>query len=238
MKNRLEKYLWLVIIFSAAVIFVIKFGGPRLLRSYIQNGIGDCVKIPILCMAPQDIQENLTLDNNYIQQLIPVQLPKTEVRVPKGFKVIEELVAKPYYKRKKLPKLEPVIYLLYQPPDFFINLFPQVKKSGIHNNYEFMRSLMHASESKIDNLNDAFFIIMKSIFTPDLGDQHNVKMLQFKWNDNNYFINYNLTGRTYFFDCTIITKNDDFFKVYIKDEKRELDLAKVFSILSTLSHSA
>jgi len=235
MKKKATKRVLLTLILCAAIIFVLKFGLPQLLRAYIATGIGDCVKIPILCMSPQDTTETFTVDKTYTQQLIPHKFPKTEISVPKGFRVVQELIAKPYYKKKKSRSVEPVIYVLHQPPGFFINLFPQVKNSGIKDNYEFMRSLMGASESKINSVNDAFFVILKSIFTPDLGDQRTVKMVQFKSNERNYFLNYNLTGPAYFFDCTILTKEGDFFKVYIKDKFKTLDLNKVFSIISTVT---
>ena len=98
-----------------------------------------------------------------------------------------------------------------------------------------MFNLLHANESGINSVNDAFFVILKSIFTPDLGDQKTVKMIQFKSDARNYFLNYNLTGPAYFFDCTILTEEGDFFKVYIKDNFKTLDLNKVFSIISTIS---
>jgi len=125
--------------------------------------------------------------------------------------------------------------LIHQPPEFFPKLFPQVKAFGIDNNYKFMRSLMYARESEINNLTDVFFVILKSILTPDLGDQRTVKMIQFKFEERDYFINYNLAGAVNFFDCSIIAKNGEFFKVYIKDTRKELDLDKVLSIISTIN---
>ncbi len=235
MKSRLIKWLLLLVVFAALITFVMRFGLPQLLRAYIQIGIGDCSKIPILCMEPQEAPEIPTIDKNYAQELIPLKFPKTEISVPRGFKAVEELVARPYYKKKKMRNGEPVIYLIHQPADFFIKLFPQIKNFGITTNYEFMRSLMHARESTISNIDDAFFVILKSVFTPDLGDQRAVKMIQFKSDDKNYFINYNLSGPVYFFDCTILPESGDFFKVYIKDTRATLDLNKVFSIISTVS---
>ncbi|MDO8662661.1 MAG: hypothetical protein Q7K98_05520 [Candidatus Omnitrophota bacterium] len=235
MRNKLKKWFLIFIVLIAMTAFAVKFGLPQLLRSYISIGIGDCVKIPILCMEPQETQMAMAVDKNCILEFIPHEFPKTKICVPKGFKVVQELVAKPYYKKKKLRNGEPVIYLLHQPPDFFAKLFPQVKKMGINTNYEFMRSLMHARESNIGSVNDAFFVILKSIFTPDLGDQRMVKMIQFRFEERGYFVNYNLSGPVNFFDCSVISKEGDFFKIYIKDTRKELDLDKVFSIISTIS---
>ena len=234
MKNRLLKWLLFLLVLSGLIAFVVRFGLPQVMRAYISIGIGDCSKIPILCMEPKETEANFTIDKTCILEFIPLDFPKTKICVPKGFKVVQELVQKPYYKKQKRRGGEPVIYILHQPPGFFIKLFPQVKKFGITSNYEFMRSLMHARESNINNLDDAFFVILKSIFTPDLGDQRSAEMIQFSLGERDYFVNYNLTGPVNFFDCSIITKEGDFFKVYIKDMRKELDLKKVLSIISTI----
>jgi len=235
MKNALIKFLLKAIVLGLACAFVIKFAAPQILRAYIQIGIGDCSKIPILCLAPQEPPVLLAIDKNYAQELIPLEFPKTRISAPKGFKVVQELVKKPYYKKKRPRNAEAVIYILHQPAGFFINLFPQVKQVGIKDNYEFMRSLMCARQTEINNLKDAFFVILKSIFTPDLGDQRTAKMIRFKSEERNYFINYNLSGPVNFFDCSIITESGDFFKVYIKDTGKVLDLNKAFTIASGIS---
>jgi len=233
MRNKLVEWFLFIAVLTLAVAFVIKFGASQVLRAYIQTGIGNCEKIPILCMAPQEIELTFTADKDYLQELVALSFPKTKISVPKGFKVVQELVKKPYYKKRKQPKEEAVIYIIHQPPGYFIKLFPQVKKLGINSNYEFFRALIYSRESGIHNLSDAFFVILKSIFTPDLGDQRAVKMIQFKSGGRDYFINYNLSGPVNLFDCCIITKNGDFFKIYIKDTAKALDLEKVFSIIST-----
>lgn len=235
MKNALIKFLLNAIVLGLACAFVIKFAAPQILRAYIQIGIGDCSKIPILCLAPQEPLVLLAIDKNYAQELIPLEFPKTRISAPKGFKVVQELVKKPYYKKKRPRNAESVIYILHQPAGFFINLFPQVKQVGIKDNYEFMYSLMSARQAEINNLKDAFFVILKSIFTPDLGDQRTAKMIQFKSEEKNYFINYNLSGPVNFFDCSIITESGDFFKVYIKDTGKVLDLNKAFTIASGIN---
>ncbi|MDD5196400.1 MAG: hypothetical protein WC937_03465 [Candidatus Omnitrophota bacterium] len=237
MKNALIKLLLYIIVSALAAAFVIQFALPQVLRAYIQTGIGSCSSIPILCMAPEDTQAVFKKDGQYAQELIPLEFPKTKLSVPKGFKVVEELVKKPYYKKKGPRTAEAVIYILYEPADFFIKLFPQVKEAGIKDNYAFMRSLMSAQETKVNNINDAFFVILKSIFTPNLGDQRDVKMIQFKSEGQSYFINYNLSGAINFFDCSIITQSGDFFKIYIKDTGKVLDLNKAFTIASGVSPS-
>lgn len=234
MKKRLAKFLSLVFIFILAIGFVVKFGLPGILKAYIQAGVGSCSAIPILCMAPEAEEINFTADKDYIQGLIPYRFPRLEIYLPRGFKVVQELIKKPYYK-KRVPLSEPVIYLLRQDPDFFITLFPQVKKINIDNNYLFLKQIMFAQESKLANLNDVFFLIMKSIFIPDLGDQRRVKMICFRQEDKTGFINYNLSRSINYFDCNVIAKNGDFFKIYIRDTRRELDLDKVIAIISTLS---
>ena len=52
--NRFIKYLGITIALSLSIVFVIKFAGPNLLIQYISYGIGDCKKIPILCMEPEE----------------------------------------------------------------------------------------------------------------------------------------------------------------------------------------
>ena len=93
---------------------------------------------------------------------------------------------------------------------------------------------MSAKINEVKTLNDAFFIIMKGIFTPDLGDQTKVKMARFVTNDKKGFINYNLSKKENFFDCNIFDEEKNFFKIYIKDRRAALDLEKVFTIISTV----
>jgi len=93
---------------------------------------------------------------------------------------------------------------------------------------------MFAKFNDIKTLTDAFFVIMKGIFIPNLGNQNNVKMIQLSIGDKRGFINYNLAKPENYFDCDIFNKNGDFFKVYIKDKGARLDLETVFAIISTL----
>jgi hypothetical protein len=126
----------------------------------------------------------------------------------------------------------PTIYVLYEPPDFFIDLFPQLKKQGISDNYGFIKRIMFAKSKEVKNLTDTFFMIMKGIFTPDLGDQKNVRMVEFKLADKKGFINYNLGKPDNYFDCNVISNAGDFFKIYIKDKGATLDLNQVLAIIS------
>ncbi|MFH0791515.1 MAG: hypothetical protein V2A64_07800 [Candidatus Omnitrophota bacterium] len=234
MKPRLTKWLLLSFIFILAFGFIAKFGTPKILKAYIETGIGSCLSIPILCMAPEENEINFNLDKAYIQELIPFTFPRTKIYAPKGFKIVQELIEKPFYKKRRQQN-EPVIYILHQEPDFFIKLYPQVRKAGIDNNFLFLKHIMFAQESKLINLSDAFFVIMKGIFIPDLGDQRLAKMIQIKVQEKKCFINYNLSKSGNYFDCNIVDQNGDFFKVYIKDTRMSLDLNKVVSIISTIS---
>ena len=93
---------------------------------------------------------------------------------------------------------------------------------------------MNATFDKTENISDAFFIIMKSVFTPDIGNQKIAKMIRFKIEDKDGFINYTMTKPDNYFDCNILDTKGNFFKVYIKDIGGRLDLNKVFAIISTV----
>lgn len=234
MKGALNKIILIIFTLIVCIAFVIKFAGPRLLRLYVEAGMGGCQNQPIFCISPgqEIISENI--DKEYLKGLVLYKFPKMEIYAPKEFIVIKELISKVYYKKNKREEQGSVIYLLYQKPYFFLKLFPQLYKQGIQNDYEFIEHAMHAKVSGIKNMTDAFFVIMKSVFTPDLGDQSNVKMIRFNIADKRGFINYNLAKSGNYFDCNIINKLGDFFKVYIKDKYARLDLEKVLTIISTL----
>jgi hypothetical protein len=236
MKKRLRKFFFFLVIFVLAVLALAKFSGHLFLRMYVTAGIGNCRKIPVLCMAPSETIVNPEIDRGYIEQLIPYDFPKISVSLPKGLAVVQETIKKVYYKRKKRDYTERVVYILCQPRNFFVDLYPQMKKQGIPDNFEFIRRTMHANTQLIKNVGDAFFVIMKGIFIPYLGDQKNVKMVAFQLGDKKGFINYNLSHT--FFDCNIVNKNGDFCKIYIKDDTASLDLNKVFSVISTVRGKA
>ena len=234
-KKTFGNLISITVMFLLGIFFLIKFGGPPFLRLYLETGIGDCKTIPILCMAPGENLINLGTDKEFIGKLLPYDFPKLSIRIPRGFIVVQETIKKVYYKKKKRGQAGDVIYLLHEPPYFFTTIFPHLKNAGVTNDREFLYRTMHAKLGEVKGLSDAFFVIMKSIFTPDLGDQNSVKMAYAVIADKSGFINYNLSPDTHYFDCNLIDKNGDFFKIYIKDKSAKLDLIKVFSIISTLS---
>lgn len=234
MKKRALKYILIAVVLSSALLFVAKFGGPALLKAYVKTGIGNCWTMPLFCFVPEKEIMNPHIDKTYIQELLPYAFPGIEISIPKGFTVIKGKITKVYYKKRKFDAKSPVIYLLYQKPKFFVNLFPQVKKQGVESNYNFVTRTMTAKVQDINNITDAFFVIMKSIFTPNIGDQANIKMVKFESADNKGFITYDLSPSGNYFDCDVISSDDTFFKIYIKDKGATLDLDKVLAIISTL----
>lgn len=233
-KDVCGKYITIAIVFLFALAFVVKFAGQSILRLYIETGIGSCHKIPILCMTPQEEIINPTINKEYSAELLPYKFPKMEICLPKGFAVVQEGIKKIYYKKRKEQHSGAVIYLLREEPNFFVNLFPRLNRQGIIDDYEFIKRTMYAKLRDVKNLTDAFFVIMKGIFTPDLGDQKNVKMAQFRIADKKGFINYTLSHSENYFDCNIIDNDNNFFKIYIKDSGATLDLNKVLTIISTV----
>ena len=233
-KNIYGKYITIVIIFLFALVFVVKFAGQSILRLYIEAGIGSCLKIPILCMTPQEEIINPAINKEYSLELLPYDFPKMTICLPKGFAVVQEGIKKIYYKKRKYQHSGAVIYLLREEPNFFLNLFPQLNKQGIIDDYEFIKRTMYVKLKDVKSLTDAFFVIMKGIFTPDLGEQKNVEMAQFRIADKKGFINYTLSHSENYFDCNIIDAGNSFFKIYIKDKGATLDLNKVLTIISTV----
>lgn len=234
MKHKRANFIYTVIIFILAITFVIYFSGPNILKSYIEIGIGSCAKIPMLCKIPTQEIINPAIDKVYLSTLIPHKFSKLSIFVPKDFTVIQELEKKPYYKKRLNHHRESTIFTFRQDPGYFIKLFPQVKGAGITNNYDFIKRLAFAQIDGIKNLSDAFFVILKSIFTPDMGDQNKVISASFTMPDRKGFINYNLFDKNYYFECNVISASGDFFKVYIKDNGAKLDLKEIFAIISTL----
>jgi len=234
MKYKTTKFISIFVLLILGLIFVIAFGGPNILRAYIETGIGGCSKIPILCKIPAQDILSPKIDKEYANNLIPYKFSKLTIAVPKGFSVVQELEKKTYYKKRLNQHKDSIIYTFHQEPGYFTKLFPQVKKIGIYNNYEFIKRLTYAQTNKIKDIPDAFFVILKSIFTPDIGDQNKSIIASFTMPDRKGFISYNLFDKEYYFDCNIITDTDDFFKVYIRDAKATLDLNETLAIISTL----
>jgi len=235
-KHFLSKFFLITVFLVLALAFIVKFGGPPLLRSYIEAGIGTCETIPILCMAPQGTIINPPVTEICLISLLPANdLPKLSICVPKNFTVVQEKVTKIYYKKrnKKQKLYDNVIYLLYEKPGFFTGLFPQLKPLGITDDYEFIKRAMFAKTSNVNTLVDAFFVIIKGIFIPDMGKQENVKMSQFTIQDKYGFINYNLAKSDNYFDCNFFNKEGEYFKIYIRDKDAKLNLETIFAIIST-----
>lgn len=234
MKDKTRRIILNIILLLVTLAYLEKFGKAPLLRTYIELGIGNCQKIPILCILPEREIINPKINKEYLAKLVPYNFPETEIYMPKGFTVIKEEIKRAYYKNKRRKHKDAAAYLLYEKPDFFIGLFPQVKKQGIKNDYTFLSRTMYACPKGINNLTDTFFVIMKTIFTPDLGDQKNAKMVKFSIGDKKGFVTYNLGSTENYFDCNIIDEQKGFFKIYIKDKEAALDLDKVLAIISTV----
>jgi hypothetical protein len=232
-KKKLSQFITSTVVLILALLFVIKFGGPSLLRAYVQNGIGNCQKIPILCLSPESKITNPAIDEDFKKGLALYSFPKMQAYLPKGFNVVQEEKKEFYYTRDARKYSGPVIYLLYQDPGFFPELFPQLIKQGVTDNYIFISRIMAAETARIQNLTDAFFAIMKAIFTPNLGDQKNIKITKFVMPGYRGYITYNLEKQENYFNCDIIDNEGGFFKIYIKDREKKLDLNKVFTIIST-----
>ena len=231
--NRLLKFISSAIALGLCLGFIIKFAGPNILRQYISYGIGDCKNVPILCMQPDEKTLAPELNQEYIDTLVPQKFPKMSISIPKGFNLVQELIKRRYYKKKRVENA-PTIYLLRQEPAAFIKLYPDVQKQGVRDNFEFIRRLMYANLNKVNNITDAFFTIMKSVFTPDIGPQNIARMAEFKLSEKRGFINYTMAKPNNYFDCNVLDAEGNFFKVYIKDTGNRLDLNKVFAIISTL----
>lgn len=229
-KNILFKTLVLLL----GLFFALRYAGLSLLKLYVESGMGSCKKIPIFCVTPQETVIALDTDENYLLGLPCSELKEIQICTPKEFKLIRQRLTKVYRESKKYRTRAPSIYLLYEEPGFFINLFPQIKKQGITDDYLFIDRLMQARMDEIHNLTDAFFVIMKGVFTPDLGDQSNVRIIKFTSRNFRGFVSYTIGASENYFDCNIIDADRNFFKVYIKDTAKVLDLAKVFMIISTL----
>lgn len=233
MKKKLKKYIYITVVLFFGLLFVIKFAGAAILRLYIESGIGSCKEIPVFCIAPNPKAVNQTINKEYNSGLIEYQLLQVQINAPKEFKVIKQHVTKMHYKKKKLKSKGSVMYLVYEPPGFFTGLFPQLKKEGINNDYEFISRIMNTKMNDVKSLIDAFFMVMKGIFIPDLGDQHNVEIVRFAGEKQKGFIGYNLNEKENYFNCDIIM-DEGYFKVYIKDSMKNLDLEKVLSMISTI----
>jgi hypothetical protein len=234
MKEKFSKILTIALVLIGTLGLLVWLGGPMLLKNYIKMGIGDCKKIPILCMLPND--EVLVPDINpeTAKQYIEYSFPKMSVKAPKGFSVVQEMIKRFYYDKKTRKNSRSIIYVLYEEKGYFPQLFPEARKAGINSNYDFIKRTMNSQPQNIKSISDAFFVIMKSIFIPDVGNQKNAVMTRFRIGEKNGFITYNLDKSGNFFSCDMADNTDTYFKVYVKDTDAKLGLNDVFAIISTL----
>jgi hypothetical protein len=234
-KNNFFSYFILALVLIACVGFVIYQAGPNLLRLYVRLGIGISEHQPLFCLAPGQEVIRGEVDQAYKNELKPYVYADMQFLAPKEFTIVKEIIKRYYYKKHRRQEHGGNIYILHEPPGYFINLFPDITKMGVNDDYDFFTRTMNAKTIEISNFTDAFFTIIKSLFTPYLGDQKNLKMARFVISNKRGFITYNLCKEGNFYDCNVfINDAGDYFKVYIKDTSKLLDLNKVFTIVSTV----
>ncbi len=234
LRKRLLKYFLIALFVTFGLVYAIKQGGPATLRLYIESGIGNCIEIPIMCVSPEDKFHEAKLDSEFIVGLHEYQLDQIHIHTPEGFKVVKQKITMQYYKKKKDKTKGSTIYIVQKPVDFFVILFSDVTKNSIKNDYDFVSRVMNAKINRIMNLQDAFFVIMKGIFTPDLGEQASVRIVKVKVGKFNGFISYNYDPLGNYFDCNLLEEGGGYYKVYIKDKAKKLNLDDVVSIISTI----
>ena len=233
MRNFLTRTLTYAIVLVLALAYVVKFGGPSFLQLYIRSGIGDCVNLPLLCRVPEKEIKDPALDKEFLGQMIPYSFEDMQVSLPREFAVVKQNFSKLFYK-KPGSRRDSVIYLLCEKPNFFVNLFPVLKRKGITNDYEFWSKAMRADYNKTKSLLDLFFIIIKSIFTPCTAGQADIRLLAFETPQHKGFITYSLSKRSNLFDCNMVNTRGEYFKIYIKDIRSQLHLKQIFTIISTV----
>lgn len=235
MKQKILSRALLFVILFLIFDFVAKFAGPELLKSYIASGIGTCQQNPVLCIVPEQEKLHFTSDKAFQSTLVPFRMPGVELYAPRRFTVIKERIKKVYYKRQRRVHKGQSIYVLSQPPDFFLDLFPQYRARGIQDDHQFFSRVMHAQLSAIEGTSDAFFVVIKSLFTAGLGEeQSGVKIVEFEGEGKKGFIAYNKSAGVNYFDCNIFTQDRQFFKLFVRDESLELGLQDVLTIISTV----
>ena len=237
MKSKVFKILSIALVLTLALAFVIRLAGPNLLKMYIRAGVGDCTNIPIFCMVPNEQIIRPPIDRGFLEQAVPYKSKNLSVYLPMRFTIVEEIMKKVYYKKHRRLDKGDTVYLLRKGKGFFINLFPQLARQGVGDDFEFIKRVMYARFERINSIADAFFMIMKGIFIPDLGDQRTVRMAYVETDEKKGFINYNFTKDGNFFDCNIIGKDGSFYKMYIKDRGRRLLLPEVITMVNSLDFS-
>ncbi|MCX5715907.1 MAG: hypothetical protein NTV07_03420 [Candidatus Omnitrophica bacterium] len=233
MKNKFARYILIAIVLAPMVIFVAKFGEPSILKTYVRAGMAHSQNLAIFSLEPEPENYNLSVDETFLNKLKRYRLPQMDILLPKNIKAVEGETSITYYKKKPGRSYKPIAYLLYEKPGFFMDLFPHLKKQGITNDHDFLSRTMAAKIDDIKTVTDAFFVIMKGVFTPDMEEQKNLKMIKFSCDGKDGFISYNMDGKTNYFDCNFFDRAGNFFKVYIKDPSASLDLNKICTIIST-----
>jgi hypothetical protein len=234
MKHKIRKFFLLTVLLSLAVVYIARFGGPQLLKFYIKTGMGSCHDQKIFCALPERSYRDPAVDESFLAELKTYTFPEMQIGLPKEVKVVMGDQTRSYYKKRPWKTRGSVAYLLYRAPGFFIGLFPQLRKSGINDDYAFVARMMQARVEDISGIDDSFFVIIKSLFTPDLGSQDEMSIISFTLGEKRGFITFNLEPQTRYFDCNFFDAKDNYFKVYIKDKQAALDLPKVFAIISTV----
>jgi hypothetical protein len=233
MIKKILKYLGWALCAVAVCIFIVWTAGPQLMKSYIRSGIGDCAKIPVLCKVPSVELGMPALNPEFKNSLLLQEFSHMAIFAPKGFGVTQETEKKLFYKKNKFKQADEAIYVLCKEEWFFANLFSPLTKIGTDTNYIFLGRVMEANLDKIRSLKDMFFVIMKSIFIPDLGPQETSNFARFSFAELKGFLSYNLTPQGNFFNADFVNPKGEYFKVYIRNKAGLLDVDKVLTIIST-----
>ncbi|HNX81598.1 MAG TPA: hypothetical protein PKL77_05570 [Candidatus Omnitrophota bacterium] len=233
-KKNYLKIACIGIALSLAVAYIAYFAGPRLLKMYVHAGIGFIHRQPIFGMKPSEVPVPLEVDEDYLAELKPYEFSDVSVSLPKEFRVVQGSEEKSYYKKRPWKTMGAVVYLLYQPPHYFVDSFPDIKQQGITDDYTFVKKTMQSDADFIHTVTDAFFVVMKSLFTPDLGNQKNLSMISFEGRGKRGFISFNLGETEYAYVCDIFDSQNNYFKIFLRDKSRKMDLKKMFTIISTI----
>ncbi len=234
MANRLFKPLALLVVLGAAVLFIVRFGGPQLLTFYVRSGLGQEVHLPLFYSSLSEEREVPAVSEQVLSRLKPTRMEDVELGVPKEFVIVKGALKRSYYKKWPPKSAGSQIHLLTQQKNYFVQLNPQVAAQGVRDDYEFLRRVQDARLDRIRSVTDAFFVIMKGIFTPDLGDQTDVRMGTFILPGKRGFLTESHAAEGDFYDCNFFDDRDRYFKLYIKDPTRSLSRAGVLAIVSTV----
>lgn len=179
MKKTAIKYILIVFFLLFSLLLVIIFAGSSFLTGYIKAGLGDCNTAPVICTSLDSETIKGPIDTKYIQELTMFTLPEIKISLPHQFAVSKQEIhlRRFYYNEKQIKEdqKEPIVYLLYEPPNYFVNLFPEAKKAKIKDDYAFFLRLRRSVLNNIENLNDAFFHSDKVNFYSEYGGSDKFK---------------------------------------------------------------